>query len=319
MRSLAPSDTLDSRDTYTRATIGDVKIVVSGASGLIGTALVPVLRAEGHEVLLLVRREVAGGDEIRWDPAAGELDAAQLQGVDAFVNLSGATIGRRWSRAREAEILDSRVNSTTLLAETLATVDPRPAVLVCAGGIGIYGSRGDEILAEESELGSGFLADVGRAWEAAAEPAREAGIRVVSFRQGLVLTRDGGALRRLLTPFKLGLGGRVGSGRQWWSWVSMDDLVAAYRFALEGALEGPVNLVSPSPVTNGQFTKALGKAVGRPTLVPFPSFAARTVFGEMADEALLTGQRALPARLLDAGFRFEYPDLDAALRHALEK
>lgn len=296
-----------------------MKIVVSGASGLIGTALVPVLRAEGHEVLRLVRREVAGGDQIRWDPAAGELDAAQLQGVDAFVNLSGATIGRRWSRARKAEILDSRMDSTTLLAETLATVDPPPAVLVCAGGIGIYGDRGDEILTEESELGSGFLADVGRAWEEATGPAREAGVRVVSFRQGLVLSRAGGALGRLLTPFKLGLGGHVGSGRQWWSWVSMDDLVAAYRFALESEIAGPVNLVSPSPVTNGQFTKALGKAVRRPTLVPFPSFAARTVFGEMADEALLSSQRALPARLLDAGFRFEYPDLDEALRRALEK
>jgi hypothetical protein len=176
---------------------------------------------------------------------------------------------------------------------------------VCAGGIGIYGDRGDEILTEESELGTGFLADIGRAWESACEPARAAGIRVVNLRAGIVLAREGGALARLITPFKLGLGGRVGSGKQWWSWVALDDVGGAIRFALEGDIAGPVNLVSPNPVTNTQFTKALGKVLGRPTMFPFPSFAAKAVFGEMAEEALLTGQRALPARLINAGFAFE--------------
>lgn len=233
------------------------------------------------------------------------------------MHLSGATIGRRWTEARKAEILDSRVKSTRLLAETFASLDPRPSALVCAGGIGIYGNRGDEILTEESGLGTGFLADVGRAWESACEPARTAGIRVVNLRAGIVLSRKGGALPRLLTPFKLGLGGRVGSGRQWWSWIAIDDFVRAVSFALEGDIAGPVNLVSPNPVTNAQFTKAFGRAVGRPTVFPFPAFAAKAMFGEMAEEALLTGQRALPAKLLDAGFGFEYAELHSALRRAL--
>jgi len=294
-----------------------MKIAVTGASGLIGSALVPALEASGHEVVQLVRRAPEGPSELAWDPAAESIDAERLAGVDAVVNLSGATIGRRWTAARKREILASRVDSTTLLAETLAALEPHPAVLVCAGGIGIYGDRGDEILTEESELGTGFLAEVGTAWEAAAEPAREAGIRVVNFRQGIVLSRKGGALARLLAPFKLGLGGRVGSGSQWWSWVSMDDLVGAYRFALEGGLEGPVNLVSPSPATNAQFVKALGRALHRPTVFPLPAVAVKTLFGEMGDAALLQGQRALPARLLEAGFTFRYAELDAAFERAL--
>ena len=195
---------------------------------------------------------------------------------------------------------------------------PRPAALVCAGGVGIYGNRGEEILTEESSPGTGFLADVGTAWEEAAEPARAAGIRVVNFRQGIVLSRKGGALPRLLTPFKLGLGGRVGSGRQWWSWVSLDDLVEAYRFAVErDDLSGRFKLTSPNPVTNVQLTKALGKVLRRPTVFPLPAFAAKAMFGEMAKELLLAGQRALPARLLDAGFSFRYPELDAARTRAL--
>ncbi len=296
-----------------------MKIAVTGASGLIGSAIVPALETSGHEVVRLVRRAAEGPSELAWDPAAGSIDADGLAGVDGVVNLSGATIGRRWTAARKREILASRVDSTSLLARTLAALEPRPKVLVCAGGVGIYGDRGDEILTEESDLGSGFLADVGIAWEAAAEPARAAGIKVVNFRQGIVLSRRGGALARLLTPFKLGLGGRVGSGRQWWSWVSMDDLVGAYRFVLKGDLEGPVNLVSPSPATNVQFVKALGRALRRPTVFPLPVVAVRTMFGEMGDAALLQGQRALPARLLEAGFALRYPELDAALRHALEE
>ena len=294
-----------------------MKIAVSGASGFIGSALVPALEAAGHDVVRLIRGRPAGSGELAWDPEIGTIDAYALTGIDAAVNLSGATIGRRWNERRKTEILVSRVKSTSLLAETLAAIAPRPSVLVCAGGVGIYGNRGDEILTEESELGTGFLADVGRAWEDACEPARTAGIRVVNLRAGIVLSRDGGALQRLVTPFKLGLGGRVGSGKQWWSWVALDDVVGAIRFALEGDVAGPVNLVSPNPVTNAQFTKALGKAVGRPTVFPFPVLAAKAIFGEMAEAALLNGQRALPARLLDAGFGFEYPELDTALARAL--
>ena len=295
-----------------------MKVVVSGASGLIGSALVPALASAGHDVLRLVRREPAGPDEIFWNPADGALDPAALTGVEAIVNLTGANIGRRWNEERKAEILESRVAATSLLARVAAELDPHP-VLVCAGGVGIYGDRGDEILTEESALGSGFLADVGRAWENAAEPAREAGVRVVGFRQGIVLSRAGGALERLLLPFRLGLGGRVGSGKQWWSWVALDDVVETDRFALEHDLRGIVNLCSPNPATNARFVKALGTALHRPTVFPLPAFAVRTAFGEMGQEALLDGQRALPARLLDAGFTFRFPDLDAALARALER
>jgi uncharacterized protein (TIGR01777 family) len=290
---------------------------MTGASGLLGSTLAPALAADGHEVLRLVRSTPATTAEIEWDPARGTIDAGAFEGVDAAVNLSGATIGRRWTSSRRAEILASRVDSTRLLSETLARVEPRPAAIVSAGGIGIYGDRGDEILTEESELGDGFLADVGKAWEEAAGAARTAGIRVVSFRQGIVLAPQGGILERLLTPFKLGVGGRVGSGRQWWSWVSLDDLVDAFRLALSSDLAGPVNLVSPNPVTNKQFTEALGKAIRRPTIFPFPALAARTVFGEMGDEVLLGSQRALPVRLLDSGFAFHHPDLTSALERAL--
>lgn len=292
-------------------------MVVTGASGLLGSALVPALEADGHEVLRLVRRPPQGAREVAWDPARGTIDANSLAGVEVAVNLSGATIGHRWSVARKAEIRGSRVDSTRLLSRTLATLDPRPSALISAGGVGIYGDRGDEILTEESELGEGFLPEVGKAWEEAADPARAAGIRVVHFRQGVVLTRRGGILERLLTPFRLGVGGRVGNGRQWWSWVALDDLVEAYRFALAGELTGAVNLLSPNPVTNVQFTRALGRALRRPTIFPFPAVAARAVFGEMGEEVLLGSQRALPKRLVDAGFAFRHGELAEALTRAL--
>lgn len=295
-----------------------MRIAVSGASGLIGSTLVPALRDRGHEVVRLVRRDARADDEVSWDPAAGRLDPASLEGAHALVNLSGATIGRRWTEARRREIRESRVQTTSLLARAVAALERRPA-LISAGGVGIYGDRGDEILTEDSELGSGFLADVSREWEAAADPAREAGARVVSFRQGIVLTRKGGALAKMLTPFKLGLGGRVGSGKQWWSWISLDDAIAAYLFALENDLAGAYNLVSPNPATSAQLTKALGRALGRPTVFPLPAIAVKTLFGEMGEATLLEGQRVLPARLLDAGFAFSYPELDAAMRRALEQ
>jgi uncharacterized protein (TIGR01777 family) len=296
-----------------------VRIVVSGASGLLGSSLVPALAGDGHDVLRLVRREARAANEVSWDPATGTIDAAGLTGVDAAVNLSGASLDSRWTPARKREIHDSRVDTTALLARTLAELDPRPSVYVSAGAVGIYGDRGEEILTEDAEPGSGFLADVAMAWESAADAARTAGIRVVNFRHGIVLSTRGGALARMLTPFKLGVGGRVGSGKQWWSWVSLDDVLAAYRFALEGDITGPVNLTSPNPATSAQFTKALGRALRRPTVFPLPAFAVKTLFGEMGETVLLEGQRVLPARLLDGGFTFGHPDLEPALRHALER
>jgi uncharacterized protein (TIGR01777 family) len=296
-----------------------MKVAISGASGLIGSALVPALATAGHEVVRLVRREPASPDEIAWDPAAGTIDAAALTGVDAFVSLSGANLDRRWTKANKAEILESRVQATELLARTAAALQPRPSAFVGVVGTGIYGDRGDEVLTEASELGSGFLAGVARANEAAAEPAREAGIRVVDLRQGFVLTRRGGALARMLTPFRLGVGGRVGNGRQWWSWIALDDSAAGFRYALESDLEGRVNLTSPNPVPNVHFVKALGRALHRPTVFPLPELAVKAVFGEKGDAMLLEGQRLLPARLLEAGFAFRYPDLDSALARALER
>ena len=294
-----------------------MRVVVSGASGLVGPALVAALRADGSEVVRLVRREPTSGDERRWDPAGGMLDPSHLEGADAIVNLSGANLDQRWTERAKREILESRTKTTGLLAAVAAELDVRPSAFVCAGGTGIYGNRGDEILTEESEAGGGFLAGVMRETEAAAGPARAAGIRVVNFRQGIVLSQDGGALKRMLPFFRFGLGGPVGSGRQWWSWVSLVDVVSAYRVAVAGDVAGPVNLAAPNPVTSRQFAKALGRALRRPAALPAPSFAVRLLFGEKGDEVLLFGQRALPARLLDAGFEFSAPTIEAGIAQAL--
>jgi uncharacterized protein (TIGR01777 family) len=294
-----------------------VKVAVSGASGFIGSALVPALVAEGHDVSRLVRREARDVNEISWDPSSEAVDRTALAGVDAIVHLAGASVGHRWTEARKREIFESHVDGTRLLAATAAALEPTPSVLVCAGGVDVYGGRGDEILTEESTFGEGFLAEVGQAKEAAAEPARVAGIRVVSFRQGIVLAKHGGALGRMLPFFRLGVGGRVASGKQWWSWVAMDDLSAAYAFALRSELAGPVNLVSPNPVTNEQFTKALGSALNRPTVFPAPELGMRILYGEMGVEVLIRRPRVLPAKLLDAGFEFRYPTIDVALQRAL--
>jgi uncharacterized protein (TIGR01777 family) len=293
-----------------------MRIVVGGASGLIGSALVPHLREGGHEVVRLVRRDPAAADEIRWDPAAGELDASQLGAVDAIVNLTGEDIGQRWTEQRKREILESRVAATSLLARTAATLEPRPA-LVSASAIGIYSNRGDEVLTEDSEEGAGFLPDVVRAWEAAADPAREAGARVVTLRQSPVLSKHGGALERMLLPFKLGVGGRLGGGTQWFSWIELGDLTRVWAHVLAGDVAGVLNATAPNPVTNEQFTKALGKALRRPTVLPVPGVAIRTLFGEMGERMLLEGQRVLPARLLESGFVFSAPTIDVGLERAL--
>jgi uncharacterized protein (TIGR01777 family) len=294
-----------------------VKVAISGATGLIGTALVPALRANGHEVVRLVRREAVEADEVPWDPAAETIDRPALAGVEAFVNLAGANIDRRWTDRAKREILESRTKTTSLLATVAAELEPRAAVLVCAGGAGVYGNRGDEILTEDSSPGGGFLADVMKETEASSQGARDAGVRVVHFRQGIVLSKDGGALRRMLPFFRVGVGGPVGNGRQWWSWVGLSDVVSAYRFVLERDLSGPLNLVAPNPVTSRQFAKALGQSLRRPAILPAPSFAVRLVFGEKGDEVLLYGQRALPARLLDSAFEFSEPTIDVALEKAL--
>jgi uncharacterized protein (TIGR01777 family) len=293
-----------------------MRVLVSGASGLIGSALVPYLAARGHTVARLVRREVDG---VRWDPAARTIDRAALEGFDAVVHLSGESVLARWTPAKQAAIRASRVDSTAFLAGVLAALDRKPAVLVTASAIGYYGDRGDEPLTEDSPPGSGFLADVCRAWEAAAEPATRAGIRTVQLRIGLPLTAAGGILGQLLLPFRLGLGGPVGRGAQWWSWIALEDLLGLFAFALDtGSLSGPVNGTAPHAVTNRDFAATLGRVLGRPAFLPVPPLALRLLFGSAAaDGAMLTGCRVQPARAVRTGFRFAYPDLEPALRRAL--
>ncbi|NIL96531.1 MAG: TIGR01777 family protein [Planctomycetales bacterium] len=295
-----------------------MKILISGSSGLVGSRLTALLKAEGHEVLALVRRP-AGSAEIHWDPVRGELDAGLLEGLDGVVHLAGENIAEgRWTAAKKERIRASRVASTDLLCRALAGLQARPAVLVNASAIGYYGDRGDQLLDEESPAGDGFLPEVCQAWEAATQPASEAGIRVVRLRIGVVLSVEGGALQKMLLPFRLGAGGKVGSGRQYWSWISIDDLAGVINFALTNAsLSGAVNAVAPQPVTNQQFTKTLGRVLGRPTILPMPAFAARLALGEMANDLLLASTRVAPTRLEAAGYTYRHPDLESALRHLL--
>jgi uncharacterized protein len=295
-----------------------MKIAVGGATGMIGSALVPELERRGHEVLRLVRREARAPGDVLWDPDHAVLDPAALVGADALVNVAGVTLDARWTARRKQEIVNSRVLSTRLLAERAASLDPVPA-LVCASALGAYGSsRGEEELTEESSPGTGFQAEVVQAWEAAADPAREAGARVVHLRTAPVLSRRGGMLKRMLLPFKLGAGGRLGDGRQWWSWIEIDDVVAGYVHALESDLDGVANLTSPNPVRNAEFTKALGRALNRPTILPTPTFVVQILLGrESGSEAVRYGLRVLPARLQAEGFEFRYPELEPALAAAL--
>ena len=298
-----------------------MKILVTGATGLIGRELTPLLTTSGHEVFRLTRSKPTEANDITWNPAQGQLPQAPLEGLDAVVHLAGENIAEaRWTDAVKERIRLSRIQSTKLLCDTLAKLQSPPKTLICASAIGFYGNRGTEILTESSPAGTGFLADLCRDWEMLAEPARQLGIRVVHLRIGVVLSPKGGALAKMLTLFQLGLGGVVGSGRQYWSWVAIDDVIGAIRHCLERAdVSGPVNVVSPNPVTNFEFTKTLGGVLHRPTVFPLPAFAARLAFGEMADELLLGSNRILPQRLQETGYAFRCPTLEFALRHLLGK
>jgi len=297
-----------------------VIVAVTGSSGLVGSALLPELAARGHRAIRLLRPgpPAAGEPAVAWDPAAGTIDARALEGVDAVVHLAGEGVAGRWSAAKKARIRDSRVRSTALLAGTLARLARPPRVLVCASAIGWYGDRGDEVLTEASPAGTGFLAEVCREWEAAAGAAALAAIRVVHLRIGMALSRRGGALAALLPVFRLSLGGPVGRGAQWMSWIALDDLVGAIVHALGAdTLAGPVNAVAPHPVTNREFTRTLGRVLRRPAFLPFPAPAARLLLGEMADALLLASARVLPLRLTASGYAFEHPELRGALRAEL--
>jgi hypothetical protein len=295
-----------------------MKLAVTGASGLIGSALVRYMRTGGHEVLRLVRRAPKANDEVLWDPDSGAIEDAALEGVDAVVHLAGENIaGGRWSEARKGLLRSSRVGPTRRLAETLARQKRKPQVLVSASALGYYGHRDDTWLTEADAPADDFLGRLSVEWEAATAPAREAGVRVVNPRLGIVLSPAGGALAKMLLPFKAGLGGVVGSGTQYVSWIALDDVVAVIQHLLErGDLAGPVNAASPSPVTNAELTKTLGRVLGRPTLMPVPAFALRLALGEMAD-TLLASTRLRPERLLATGYRFRFPELEGALRHVL--
>jgi uncharacterized protein (TIGR01777 family) len=296
-----------------------VDVLVTGSHGLIGTALIPRLRARGDRVLRLVRGTPEGSDDIAWDPTAGTIDAAALDGVDAVVHLAGAGIGdKKWTPERKQLVLDSRTQPTGLLARTLAALERKPRVLVSASAIGYYGDRGDEILTEDSGPGEDFGARVCREWEDATSPAADAGIRVVRMRTGLVLAANGGLLHRLLLPFKLGLGGRLGSGKQYMSWIAIDDELRAILHLVENdTLAGPVNLTAPNSVTNAEFTSTLGNVVHRPTVLPTPLPALKIVYGSELVDTLLGSQRVSSAKLRSSGFEFSHPDLDAALRATL--
>jgi uncharacterized protein len=299
-----------------------VDVAVTGSHGFVGSALVPALTRAGHGVVRLVRGQPVGTDELCWDPDAGTIDAAGLEGIDAVVHLAGAGIGdKRWTKARKRLILESRTKGTGLLARTLAALAHPPSVLVSASAVGYYGDRGDEPLDEQSGPGTDFVAGVCVQWEAATAPAAEAGIRVATTRSGLILGRDGGVFPRMLLPFRLGIGGRIASGRQYMSWISISDEVGAILHALTNdAVNGPVNVTGPAPVTNAEFTKTLGRVVHRPTVIPTPLFPLRLRYGrELVQHLLVEGQRVLPKRLEESGFRFAHPTLEEALRAAVDR
>lgn len=297
-----------------------MNVLVSGASGMVGAELTNQLGAEGHNVTPLRRGKSTQTTEPIWDPAGGLIDLSRGGPWDAVVHLAGENIAAgRWTDKLKRSIRDSRVNGTRLLCEALANLEHKPSVIVCASAVGYYGDSGDAELNEDSANGEGFLPTVCREWEAAAQPARDAGIRVVHLRIGVVLGREGGALAKMLTPFKLGAGGVIGNGKQYMSWITLNDVVRSIVYAIKTeSMVGPVNAVSPEPVTNRTFTKALGRALGRPTVFPMPAFAARLAFGEMADALLLSSIRVVPEKLVRSGFEFDHPKIDSALTSILK-
>jgi uncharacterized protein (TIGR01777 family) len=298
---------------------GIMQVAVTGASGLVGSTIVPLLTTAGHGVTPLVRRQAEPG-EVTWDPLAASFDALPLEGIDAVVHLAGENIAGRWTDAMKKKIRDSRVKGTRVLCAGLAKMNNPPKTLVCASAIGYYGQRGDELLDENSPPGKGFLPEVCVEWEAACQAARDAGIRVVNLRFGVILSPREAALAKMLTPFKLGLGGKIASGEQYWSWITIDDAAGAiYHALMTSELSGPVNAVAPKTVTNLEFTKTLGKVLRRPTIFPVPAFVARLAFGEMADDLLIGSTRVTPKRLEETGYKFRQPELEGALRHLLGK
>jgi uncharacterized protein (TIGR01777 family) len=291
-------------------------IAITGSSGLIGSALIPALEQTGRKVRRIVRHPAASADEITWNPAARLLDERRLADVDVIVNLAGETIGKRWTTARRRAIRESRVRGAETIAGAILRTG-RPITLINASAVGYYGSRGDEVLDEKSGSGRGYLAEVCRDWEAAARTATGSGARVVMIRNGIVLSSRGGALPEMLRPFRLGVGGKVGSGRQWLSWIDLDDMVRAIIWLIDHAtIRGPVNVVSPNPVTNAEFTRVASQVLHKPALVPVPAIALRMMFGEMASETLLASQRAIPSALTESGFEFLHPDLRECLQRA---
>ncbi len=296
-----------------------MRVLVSGSHGLVGTALIKSLEAAGHEIFRLVRHAPGSAPEIEWSPDRYSIAISLLEGFDAVVHLAGESIAEgRWNEERKQRIRESRVKGTKLLSDSLANLTRLPKTFISASAIGYYGDRGDEILTEESAPGSDFLADVCVEWEKVTELAAEKGIRVVNTRFGIILSQDGGALEKMLTPFRMGVGGRVGNGKQWMSWIALDDVVGALSFALANeTLRGPVNFVAPEPMRNSEFTKTLGRVLSRPTLFPIPAFGVRLAFGEMADALLLSSQRVEPKKLIEARYQFRHSALDAAMRHVL--
>lgn len=296
-----------------------MKVLVTGSHGLVGTALIKSLTAANHSVSRLVRKSSTSGTDIFWDPESGTIDKQKLEGLDLVFHLAGESIASgRWNDEKKRKIRESRVRGTQLLAKTLAQLTDRPGTLITASAIGYYGNRGDEVLTEQSRAGTGFLSDVCVEWEDATTPASAAGIRVVLARFGIILDKKGGALAKMLPPFRMGIGGRIGDGKQWMSWIALDDVIAGLQFVAENQrISGPVNFVAPNPVTNAEFTKSLGKVLSRPTLFPVPAFGARLAFGEMADALLLSSQRVEPVCLKIENYSFRFSNLDAALRHIL--
>jgi uncharacterized protein (TIGR01777 family) len=294
-----------------------MNILVSGSTGFIGSSVVKLLTEEGHRVVRLVRSQPKS-DEIYWDPAAGKVDTFGLEGMDSIVHLAGESIVGRWTTEKKKKIFESRVRGTTLLCDALARLTKKPKAIICASAIGYYGDRGEELLTEESASGKGFLAEVCRAWEAATEPAKKSGIRVVHLRFGMVLSSKGGALKKMLLPFKIGIGGKLGIGNQYMSWISLQDIGGIILYALlTDILRGPVNAVAPNPVRNIEFTKTLGRVLKRPVLFPMPAVAARLIFGQIADELLLASTRVKPARLLAENYSFRHSNLEEALREII--